>query len=148
MASKHRERKAIDAVACPACGAPKGELCRRPALDGPALCPSCRGSSYEGWQDCATCGGTGFAEQRYVPRTVNGRPMICAERRTAWQMARDARKTNRKRGRPSIGVRRVNITLDPETLAALDQLAQRMGTASRSATLRRIILDLNRTAPA
>lgn len=29
MASKNRERKAIAAVACPDCGALKGELCRR-----------------------------------------------------------------------------------------------------------------------
>jgi len=29
MASKHREDKAIKAVACPTCGAPRGEMCRR-----------------------------------------------------------------------------------------------------------------------
>jgi len=30
MASKHREEKAIAAVACPTCGAPRGEPCRHP----------------------------------------------------------------------------------------------------------------------
>jgi hypothetical protein len=30
MASKHRERKVIAAVACPTCGAPRGTLCRKP----------------------------------------------------------------------------------------------------------------------
>ena len=29
MASKHREDKAIKAVACPDCGAPRGTMCRR-----------------------------------------------------------------------------------------------------------------------
>lgn len=29
MASKHREQKAIAAVACPDCGSPRGEMCRR-----------------------------------------------------------------------------------------------------------------------
>ena len=29
MASKNRERKAIKSCACPDCGAPRGELCRR-----------------------------------------------------------------------------------------------------------------------
>jgi len=28
MASKHREEKAIAAVACPTCGAARGEVCR------------------------------------------------------------------------------------------------------------------------
>jgi hypothetical protein len=60
MASKHREQKAIAAVACPSCGAPRGQLCRRP--DG-------RGG--------------------YKPQTQYGRPMLCDERRKAWQMIRD-----------------------------------------------------------
>lgn len=71
MASKHREQKAIAAVACPACGSPKGELCRRPI----------QRRRYES--------GRLVDYTEYAPRTVNGRPMICAERRTAWQMVRD-----------------------------------------------------------
>ena len=60
MASKHREQKAIEQVACPECGAPRGELCRRPVGDG-----------------------------TYAPLTQYGRPMICRGRRTAGQMVRD-----------------------------------------------------------
>lgn len=70
MASKNRERKAINAVACPACGSPRGELCRRPLH-----------------RTERTDAGVPVIE--YVPQTQYGRPMICAERRTAWQMVRD-----------------------------------------------------------
>jgi hypothetical protein len=58
--SKQRERRAITAVACPDCGAPRGALCRRPVGDG-----------------------------TYQPMLQYGRPMICTGRRTAWQMIRD-----------------------------------------------------------
>jgi hypothetical protein len=60
MASKHREQKAIDAVACPDCGSPRGTLCRRPVGDG-----------------------------TYRPFLPYGRPILCAGRRRAWQMIRD-----------------------------------------------------------
>lgn len=56
MASKHREQKAIAAVACPVCHAPIGAACRNP--DG-------------------------------TPRLAYGRPLICSDRRLAWQLIRE-----------------------------------------------------------
>lgn len=64
MASKHREAKAIAAVACPWCHAPQGAPCRH--TDG-------------------------------TPRTEYGRPMICPDRRRAWQMLRDGEITDADR---------------------------------------------------
>jgi len=71
MASKHRERKAIAAVACPDCGAAIDTLCRRPI----------ERKRYEH--------GRLVPETVYVPLVQYGRPMICAGRRVAWQMIRD-----------------------------------------------------------
>ncbi len=60
MASKHREQKIVAAVACPTRGAPRGTLCRQNMRPrGDGLPP------------------------------LPARPMLCAARRTAWQMIRD-----------------------------------------------------------
>lgn len=65
MASKHRERKIIASVACPDCGAPLGVLCRRDTRPRADGLPA-------------------------LPQ----RPMLCAGRRTAWQMIRDGEITD------------------------------------------------------
>lgn len=63
MASHHREQKIIAAVTCPACGAERGTLCKRP---------------HKGRTDI---------------NPYAGRMFICRERRVAWQMIRDGEIT-------------------------------------------------------